>query len=48
MIFRVAHCVFADHALAFSYFPTLRRELRKLGITMPCRPATHHRIWMWH
>lgn len=25
-----------------------RRELRKLGTTVPCRPATHHGKWMWH
>ena len=30
-----------------SNFPRLRRELRKLGTSVPSRPATHHGKWMW-
>ena len=41
-------CVSRLCSLPYSNFPTLRRELRKLGTAVPSRPATHHRKWMWH
>lgn len=41
--------MFLDHSLwPYSNVATLRKELRKLGITVTCRLATHHRKWMWH
>lgn len=37
--------MYLDHVLWPSSNVT---TLRKLGITVPCRLATHHRKWMWH